>query len=423
MTSKPQSSRNYAQRSNSSTSYTRCNRRQNNIKSRNETIPIIADPPLKFFGPKDLPHHGPHCQFVFPPTKDGLAIYEYPNPFFKYIGEWKDGKKHGKGKLFIGQDSYYEGDFDQGEISGNGERFFANGNHYIGTFDKGEFNGKGTFTDAVTGEVYVGDFLDNRRHGDGVLTYSDGTKYVGKFINHKRDGEGEYTDSEGNHYKGEWKANRIEGKGKMEYANGDVYDGYFIDGKRSGKGTMKWGATGLIITGEWSNDICNYKPESITVSDLPPITPGTTLNNIVISIVGGDGESGRRLKVRIEYGKIDPNASLKKTAKAKKQEPVEHVPKYLILNPETGDAFLELEVQNGSAIVPPISIPIDIEQSTYSMIVDDLSIDNPLPQITVDFQFVASPAAVVTEKASAKGKVQRKNATSRASDRKTITRK
>ena len=423
MTSSTQSSRSKNQGSQSAMSRTHFNRYKSGTKSRNDTIPIVTEPPPKFFGPKDLPHHGPHCQFVFPPNKDGMAIYEYPNSYFKYIGEWKDGKKHGKGKLFIGKDSYYEGDFDQGEISGSGERYYAHGNHYKGSFLKGEFNGKGTFTNAVNGEVYVGDFVDNRRQGQGVLTYGDGTKYVGSFLNHKRDGNGEYTDISGNHYKGEWKENRIEGKGCMEYANGDIYDGYFLDGKKAGKGTIKWAATGLQFTGDWSNDVCDYKPASITISDLPPITPGTTLNNIVVSIVGGDGECGRRLKVQIEYGKVDPNASLKKTAKTKKQEPVEHIPKYLVLNYETNEAFLELTVQNGSAMVPPIPIPIDAEQSTYTMIVDDLSEENPLPQATVDFQFVASATAVVTEKTSAKGKAPRRGAPSRASDRKATTRK
>lgn len=385
---------------------------------RNQTSVLDApiEQPPKYFGPKDLPHHGPKCQFVFPPKKDGLAIYEYPNSFFKYIGEWKNGKKHGKGKLMIGQNSYYEGDFLEGEISGSGDRYFPNGSHYHGSFLNGEFNGKGEFTNA-NGEKYVGEFKDNRRNGEGVLTYADGTTYTGSFLNHKRDGHGDYTDIEGNHYNGEWKENRIEGKGLMEYSNGDIYEGSFLDGKKAGKGTIKWASTGLQYTGDWSNDTNAYNPTEIAVSDLPPITPGTSLSGIVISIVGGDGECGRKLRITIEIGRVDPNASLKKTTKTKKQEPIEHVPKFLVLNTETEETFLDLSVENGSAVVPPISIPPDAEQTTYTLLVIDLSEDNPLPQNMVDFQFVSSPQQLASDKTSAKGKVSRKGASSRASDK------
>jgi MORN repeat. len=37
-----------------------------------------------------------------------LGKYIYHNPYFHYEGEWHEGKKHGHGKLFMGDGSYYE---------------------------------------------------------------------------------------------------------------------------------------------------------------------------------------------------------------------------------------------------------------------------------------------------------------------------
>ena len=40
----------------------------------------------------------------------------------------------------------------------------------------------------------------------------------------------------GNLYVGDWKNNKVEGKGIYIYNNGDIYEGEYINGKREGKG-------------------------------------------------------------------------------------------------------------------------------------------------------------------------------------------
>lgn len=384
-------------------------------ESLNQTSESIND------NPEGLPVHGPKCKFVFPPKKDGKAIYKYPNDYFRYIGEWKSGQKNGTGKFMIGSNSYYEGEFKDGEITGKGERYFSNGNYYKGEFLNGEFNGKGEFVDKTTGEEYDGEWKDNRRHGQGVLRYKDGTKYMGSFENHKKHGQGEYTSIEGNRYVGEWKENRIEGTGIMYYVNGDVYEGEFLDGKRNGLGTIKWAQNGLSYTGKWDNETNTYNPTGLAISDpLPPITPGTTLEGISVSVIGGDGESGRSIKIMIEIGRVDPNAPQKKTVKSKKNEPIEHEPKFLQLAPESNE--LLLTVENGVAIVPPISIPLEAEQNTYTISAADMTTSEgmePLALVFADFQWVnAAQSNMPTEKTSAKGRGSRRGGTpSRASDR------
>ncbi|EAY15956.1 hypothetical protein TVAG_262060 [Trichomonas vaginalis G3] len=355
----------------------------------------------------EYPKYGPREKFVHPPNKDGIAQYNYANPLFSYIGDWKNGKKDGHGKFFIGKNSYYEGDFRDGEMTGNGKRVFPNGSVYEGEFIRGEFCGKGKYTDAASGEVYVGDWKDNKRTGEGVLTLPNGTEYSGHFERHKRNGFGKYTNSNGEKYEGEWVDNRIEGKGKMVYANGDVYEGDFVNGLKQGQGTMIWASSGLSVIGEWKDDKCLYNPTGLTISELPPFTPGTILQNITINITGGDGESGRVLSFMIEIGRIDPNAPQKKQPKPKKNETISTEPKYFVIDPNTGETTMNITTEKGIATIPPLTIPQDAEQSTYTLIVNDMSEKDPLPQAIADFNFVP-PAAAVSEKTSAKGKAPAK---------------
>ena len=356
-----------------------------------------------------IPIYGPREKFVHPPKKDGLAQYNYANPLFTYIGDWKNGKKNGKGKLMIGKNSYYEGDFVNGEINGKGKRVFANGSEYEGDFVLGEFCGEGKYSDKTTGEVYVGHWDSNKRNGEGVLTFADGTTYEGSFVNHKRNGFGKYTSSSGDCYEGQWVDNKIEGKGKMAYSNGDVYEGDFVDGKKHGHGTITWKNSGLSFTGEWKDDDCLYNPTKFIISELPPFTPGQSLNDIFVRIEGGDGESGRKIQLQIEIGRIDPNAVQKKTAKPKKNEVINTEPKFFVFNTETQETKLTIVTEKGVALVPQINIPNDAEQNTYTLIIDDLSEQNPLPQAMKDFQFVPPTVAKeVTEKASAKTKQAQK---------------
>lgn len=355
-----------------------------------------------------VPVHGPRENFTFPPEKDGIAQYNYPNTLFTYIGEWKNGRKMGKGKFFIGKNSYYEGDFLDGEITGNGIRIFSNGSKYEGQFLNGEFNGRGIYINNTNGEVYEGEWKDNRRCGEGKLTYSDGTVYVGSFLNHKRHGFGRYTDSQNNKYEGEWFENSITGRGTMEYGNGDWYSGEFLNGKKHGRGKVIWALKkNLSFNGEWKNDNCLYSPQDITILDLPFLTPGSCLEDVTVKINGGEGESGRPLKIMIEIGRIDPNLSTKKAAKHKKSDIINLEPKFMVLNSETQETSLLITTESGLGVVPPIQVPADTEQNTYTLIVTDESEENPLPQAMADFTFTLL-ATSESDKQSAKGKAPQK---------------
>ena len=75
-----------------------------------------------------------------------------------YVGDCKDGKKHG-----IGTEIY-------------------EGRKYVGQWKNDKQHGQGTYTgpNVVT---YVGEFKDGLFHGKGTITLKDGTETIGIFKN------------------------------------------------------------------------------------------------------------------------------------------------------------------------------------------------------------------------------------------------
>lgn len=150
-------------------------------------------------------------------TCKGTRWYEK----YVYVGEFKEGKKHGKGVLTYEEKRYqrkdplcYEGDWKDDERNGYGI--------WKGYLD-----------------CYEGEWKAGRYHGRGVLTTSDGNIYEGNIF------------VEG----------KIKGRGKITYAQGGTYEGdfkeVFEDGvthyKRSGYGVMTY-PDGHVFDGKWVND-------------------------------------------------------------------------------------------------------------------------------------------------------------------------
>lgn len=128
------------------------------------------------------------------------------------------------------------------------------GGSYKGTISNGKPNGKGklVFHDLN----YEGDFLDGKRHGNGVQTWTSGLHqgetYVGEWKNDERDGYGIHEWPDGRKYTGEWKMNRQNGKGLLTNASGDSYNGYFKDDQPDGEGTHTKADGSIIYKGIWS---------------------------------------------------------------------------------------------------------------------------------------------------------------------------
>ncbi len=81
-----------------------------------------------------------------------------------YIGQWKNGLKHGFGTERWEDDTIYEGSFFEGQKHGNGKFSWPDGATYEGEFSLNVINGKGTHS-WDDGRVFVGGWKDNKMHG------------------------------------------------------------------------------------------------------------------------------------------------------------------------------------------------------------------------------------------------------------------
>ena len=169
-----------------------------------------------------------------------------------YVGEYKDGKRNGRGAYTFASGEKYVGEFKDGEYHGQGTHTFLNGNKYVGEFKDDKRNGQGTYTFA-NGNKYVGGFRDGKRNGQGTLTFPDGDKYVGEYKDDKYHGQGTYTFANGNKYVGGFRDEKYHGQGTYTFANGANYVGEYQDGKRNGQGTLTF-PDGDKYVGQWSND-------------------------------------------------------------------------------------------------------------------------------------------------------------------------
>lgn len=93
-----------------------------------------------------------------------------------YVGSFMLGERHGRGKYSSckADDQYeYEGEWRNDQPFGVGKMTFKTGRWCEGQWSAGVMHGRGTsVTDA--GEKYVGEFVDDLRHGTGKLYDASG---------------------------------------------------------------------------------------------------------------------------------------------------------------------------------------------------------------------------------------------------------
>lgn len=65
---------------------------------------------------------------------------------------------------------------------------------------------------------YVGEYVRNKKHGQGTFIYLDGSKYEGSWVDDVREGYGVYYYVNGDRYEGEWKEHLRHGQGTYFYA-------------------------------------------------------------------------------------------------------------------------------------------------------------------------------------------------------------
>ena len=173
-----------------------------------------------------------------------------------YIGEWKNGLRNGKGKLYYNNGNLqYEGDFVNDKFEGNGKYISKNGKYYIGEWKNGLKDGKGKFYYQNKNLIYEGDWVKDKPEGYGKRMLKNGKYYIGEWKNGLRNGKGKFYYNNGNlKYEGDWINDKCEGNGKVIFENGNYYIGEWKNGLRNGKGKFYYNNGNLIYEGDWIND-------------------------------------------------------------------------------------------------------------------------------------------------------------------------
>lgn len=130
---------------------------------------------------------------------------------------------------------YYNGESLNEKATGNG---YAKGkDEYRGNFIDGKKEGFGIYTWS-TGSTYEGNWKNDNKNGYGVYKNKEGFIYEGEYLEGKKEGKGKLLFPKGDYYIGDFKNDRITGKGKSVTIKGSIYEGDFVDGKWNGQGKL-----------------------------------------------------------------------------------------------------------------------------------------------------------------------------------------
>ena len=148
----------------------------------------------------------------------GLMMYREANE--KYNGEWADDMKHGSGCFTFKNGDVYEGQWSKGKIHGKVYMYLANGDAFETEFDNDV-------------EVKFARRKTNKPRGPekkiGQYVFESGELYVGELVNELPDGFGVKSLKNGDRYEGKWKKGKECGAGTFHYADGKKENAHFGD--------------------------------------------------------------------------------------------------------------------------------------------------------------------------------------------------
>ena len=157
-----------------------------------------------------------------------------------YIGDIKEGKKHGKGTEYRGgEEIVYEGEWIDDKYEGKGKLIEEYDHYYIGEFKKGKKHGKGIKYHKLGYKWYEGNYFNDKREGKGIeYEFYERKNYEGEFVNDLYEGKGKkYNYNAQLEYSGEWKEGKNHGKGISYHITGKIqYEGDFFDNYYEGRG-------------------------------------------------------------------------------------------------------------------------------------------------------------------------------------------
>jgi len=182
-----------------------------------------------------------------------------PNPVMEesitWSGACKDGFVDGQGKLqwfAHGQPgTFEEGEFANGKPNGHIETRDSKGGRYVGDMVDDKRQGHGVLSEA-NGYTADGEWFDNKLQGKATVHWPNGNSYSGDFVAGLRSGKGVSTLADGTHYEGDFLNDGWNGQGAITWPNGNHYEGDFSDGRATGQGVLTY-ADGHSQKGEFAN--------------------------------------------------------------------------------------------------------------------------------------------------------------------------
>ena len=210
-------------------------------------------------------------------------IYQSMTKTIKYKGIWKNDMYHGKGNLKTNE-FVYTGEFVEGKFNGYGIiEYIIKEAVYKGFFKDGLKHGKGKFTTFGNYSIeYEGDWVDDKKEGYGLYRkygmYPHPYRnipniYKGEFLNDIFNGKGKYTYYHGDTYEGEYLDNKRHGFGIMYYNNKKTkYEGEWRDDMKYGPGKL-YNKDGQCTEAIWEYDRIVSKSKKRMVNYVPPLLP------------------------------------------------------------------------------------------------------------------------------------------------------
>jgi hypothetical protein len=118
---------------------------------------------------------------------------------------------------------------------------------YTLNISNGEYEGE------LRDEPSAGNGLGRMRHGNGTMKYSNGNVYVGEWLDDRFDGVGEYIWADGRRFIGGFKRDKIEGRGTGFWPDGRIYEGEYKSDLAHGHGLVTL-PSGRSFGGTFAND-------------------------------------------------------------------------------------------------------------------------------------------------------------------------
>lgn len=155
-------------------------------------------------------------------------------------------------------DGEYLGEILNNKRHGMGLFQFKNGGNFVGEFKNDVIDGSGVFF-WNPNKYYVGSWTDGKRDGFGIQINEDGNYscqywedevYIGRNPVIERP---KYIRYSNGYFLGEVENGKPNGKGKYVWNNGNVFEGFWINGVINGSGLLTFSNNQGVFIGYWEN--------------------------------------------------------------------------------------------------------------------------------------------------------------------------